>query len=49
VTLGNANITNGSTLNVTGTGLVTVQASQNTDPTGDYAAATPVSRSFTAQ
>jgi hypothetical protein len=49
VTLGNANIINGSTLNVTGSGLVTVQASQSVDPTGDYAAATPVSRSFTAQ
>jgi hypothetical protein len=49
VTLGNANITNGSTLNVTGPGTVTVQASQNVDPTGDYAPATPVSRSFTAQ
>ena len=49
VTLGNANITNGSTLNVTGPGVVTVQASQSNDPTGDYASATPVSRSFTAQ
>ena len=44
---GNASI-NGTALMVTGTGLVTVQASQ-TDPTGDYAPATPVSRSFTAQ
>jgi hypothetical protein len=26
-----------------------VQATQTVDPTGDYAAATPVSRSFTAQ
>ena len=48
VTSGNATVT-GSTLTVTGTGLVTVQASQSIDPTGDYAAATPVSRSFTAQ
>ena len=39
---------NGSTLTVSGTGAVTVQAAQN-DPTGDYAPATPVSRSFTAQ
>jgi len=45
---GSASVT-GSTLTVTGTGPVTVQASQSTDPTGDYAAATPVSRSFTAQ
>jgi hypothetical protein len=36
-------------LTVTGTGFVTVQASQSIDPTGDYAAATPVSMSFTAQ
>jgi pectin methylesterase-like acyl-CoA thioesterase len=48
VTSGNASVS-GSTLTVTGTGLVTVQASQSTDPSGDYAAATPVSRSFTAQ
>jgi hypothetical protein len=48
VTAGNATV-NGSTLTVNGTGLVTVQASQSTDPTGDYAAATPVSWSFTAQ
>ena len=47
VTAGSASIT-GTTLTVSGTGLVTVQASQ-TDPTGDYAPATPVSRSFTAQ
>jgi pectin methylesterase-like acyl-CoA thioesterase len=45
---GSASVT-GSILTVTGTGPVTVQASQSTDPTGDYAAATPVSRSFTAQ
>jgi hypothetical protein len=45
---GNASVS-GSTLTVTGTGLVTVQASQSIDPTGDYAAATPVSMSFTAQ
>jgi pectin methylesterase-like acyl-CoA thioesterase len=48
VTAGSATVS-GSTLTVTGTGLVTVQASQSTDPTGDYAAATSVSRSFTAQ
>lgn len=48
VTSGNASVS-GSTLTVTGTGPVTVQASQSTDPSGDYAAATPVSRSFTAQ
>lgn len=45
---GNATVT-GSTLTVTGTGLITVQASQSIDPSGDYAPATPVSRSFTAQ
>jgi len=45
---GNASV-NGTTLMVTGTGTVTVQALQTTDPTGDYAAASPVSRSFTAQ
>jgi pectin methylesterase-like acyl-CoA thioesterase len=39
----------GSTLTVTGVGAVTVQATQTTDPTGDYAAATPVSQSFTSQ
>jgi hypothetical protein len=48
VTAGPAMIS-GNTLTVTGAGTVTVQASQSTDPTGDYAAATPVSRSFTAQ
>lgn len=48
VTAGSASVT-GTTLTVSGTGLVTVQASQSTDPTGDYATATPVSRSFTAQ
>jgi MBG domain (YGX type) len=48
VTSGNASVT-GSTLNVAGPGPVTVQASQSVDPTGDYAPATPVSRSFTAQ
>jgi len=47
-TSGNASVS-GSTLTVTGTGSVTVQASQSIDPTGDYAAATPVSMSFTAQ
>ena len=45
---GNASVS-GSTLTVTGAGLVTVQASQSTDPSGDYAAATPASVSFTAQ
>ncbi len=39
----------GSTLTITGSGAVTVTASQTTDPTGDYAAATAVARSFTAQ
>jgi pectin methylesterase-like acyl-CoA thioesterase len=48
VTSGNASVS-GGTLTVTGTGPVTVQASQGTDPTGDYAPATPVSASFTAQ
>jgi hypothetical protein len=48
VTAGSASVS-GSTLTVTGTGLITVQASQSIDPTGDYAAATPVARSFTAQ
>jgi pectin methylesterase-like acyl-CoA thioesterase len=50
VTVGNAIASvSGSTLTVSGPGPVTVQALQSTDPTGDYAAATPVSRSFTAQ
>jgi hypothetical protein len=50
VTVGNAIASvSGSTLTLSGPGTVTVQASQSTDPTGDYAAATPVSRSFTAQ
>ena len=48
VTAGTASVS-GSTLTVSGPGLVTIQATQATDPTGDYAAATPVSRSFTAQ
>lgn len=48
ITSGSASIT-GSTLTVTGTGPVTVQASQSIDPSGDYAAAIPVSGSFTAQ
>jgi pectin methylesterase-like acyl-CoA thioesterase len=40
----------GTTLTVTGTGAtVTVQASQTTDPTGDYAPAASVSQSFTPQ
>jgi hypothetical protein len=47
VTAGNATVS-GSTLTVSGAGAVTVQASTATDPTGDYAAATPVSQSFTA-
>jgi pectin methylesterase-like acyl-CoA thioesterase len=38
----------GTTLTVTGPGVVTVQAATSTDPTGDYASATPVQRSFTA-
>ena len=45
---GNATV-NGSTLNVTGTGAVTVTANSANDPTNDYAAAPAVSRSFTAQ
>jgi hypothetical protein len=45
---GNASIS-GHTLIVTAPGLVTIQATTSADPTGDYAAATPVSRSFTAQ
>jgi hypothetical protein len=50
VTAGNSIASvSGSTLTVTGTGTVTVQANQSTDPTRDYAAAVPVSRSFTAQ
>jgi hypothetical protein len=50
VTVGNSIASvSGSTLTVTGTGTVTVQATQSTDPTGDYAAAVPVSSSFTAQ
>ena len=40
---------NGAALTVTGPGTVTVTAAQNNDPTGDYQAATPVSRSFVAQ
>ncbi|HZL26470.1 MAG TPA: pectinesterase family protein [Acidobacteriaceae bacterium] len=47
ITGGNASIS-GSTLTVNGTTLVTVQATQ-TDPTGDYAPAAAVSRSFTPQ
>ena len=39
----------GTTVVVSGAGTVTVTASQTTDPTGDYAAANNVSRSFTAQ
>jgi hypothetical protein len=48
VTSGNATVS-GGTLTVNGPGVVTVQASQSTDPSGDYASPTPVSRSFTAQ
>jgi pectin methylesterase-like acyl-CoA thioesterase len=46
---GNASIVNGNSVMVTGTGVVTIQATTPTDPTGDYATATPVSQSFTAQ
>ena len=42
-----ANIS-GSTLTITGAGAITIQAATATDPTGDYALAPPVSRSFTA-
>jgi pectin methylesterase-like acyl-CoA thioesterase len=49
VTSGNASIYSGTALYVTGPGMITVQASTAADPTGDYAPATPVSRSFTAQ
>jgi hypothetical protein len=45
---GNASIS-GHTLTVTAPGLVTIQATTTADPTGDYAVATPVSRSSTAQ
>ena len=46
---GNATVS-GSTLTVNaGGGTVTVTASTAADPNGDYAAATPVARSFTAQ
>jgi sugar lactone lactonase YvrE len=48
ITAGSASVS-GSTLTVSGTGSITVQASSATDPTGDYAAATMVSASFTAQ
>ncbi len=50
VTTGNAYASvSGSTLTLTGTGPVTIQANSATDPTGDYSAAPSVSRSFTAQ
>lgn len=50
VTAGNSIASvSGTTLTITGTGLITIQASQSTDPTGDYAAATPVSVTFTAR
>jgi hypothetical protein len=39
----------GSILTVNSAGPVTIQATTATDPTGDYATATAVSRSFTAQ
>ena len=49
VTSGNATIAPGSTvLQVTGAGAISITASC-TDPANDYAAATPVTRSFTAQ
>jgi len=48
VTAGNTSASvSGSTLTVTGTGLITIQASQAGN--GNYAAATAVSKSFTAQ
>jgi hypothetical protein len=47
VTNGPANITGGTTLNITGTGSVTVTASQAGN--GNFGAATPVARTFTAQ
>jgi pectin methylesterase-like acyl-CoA thioesterase len=46
---GSSATVSGSTLTVTGTGSVTVTASSSTDPTGDYAMATAVPRSFIAQ
>ena len=49
VTSGNATIATGSTvMHVTGTGPVSITASCS-DPANDYAAATPITRSFTAQ
>jgi hypothetical protein len=48
VTGGNATVS-GTTLTVTAAGPVTIQAFTNADPTGDYALATAVSGSFTAQ
>ncbi len=38
----------GSTLTVTGAGPITIQATTAVDPTGDYATAPPVVRSFAA-
>jgi hypothetical protein len=48
ITSGSASIS-GSIITVNAAGTVTVQASSVTDATGDYAAATPVSVTFTAQ
>ncbi len=48
VTSGSASVS-GTTLTVNAAGPVTIQAATATDPTGDYALATPVTRSFTAQ
>jgi hypothetical protein len=48
ITSGNASVS-GTTLTITGAGPVTVKAFTNADSTGDYALATAVSRSFTAQ
>jgi hypothetical protein len=47
VTSGNATVSNGNTLNITGTGSITVTASQAGN--SNFAAATAVSRTFTAQ
>jgi hypothetical protein len=46
VTNGNANITGGNTLNITGTGSITVTATQPGN--GNFAAATPVAHTFVA-
>jgi len=47
VTSGNANISGGTTLNITGTGSITVTATQPGN--GNFAAATSVARTFIAQ